>query len=72
MWTDETKPELCGKAHQSKVPMVGVKHWGVLKWPAMGPDLNLTELLWRDSKTAVVRRHPSNLRDLEQFAKEEL
>ncbi len=39
------------------------KRWRVLKWPAMSPDLNL--------KTAVGKRHPSNLKDLEQFAKEE-
>lgn len=37
----------------------------------MGPNLNLIEHLWRDPKTAVGRRHTSNVRDLEQFAKEE-
>ncbi len=47
------------------------KRWRVLKWPAMSPDLNPIEHLWRDVKTAVGRRHPSNLNDLEQFAKEE-
>ncbi|KAI4898645.1 hypothetical protein NFI96_026004, partial [Prochilodus magdalenae] len=47
------------------------KHWRLLKWPAMSPDLNPIEHLWRDLKMAVWRRHPSNLRDLEQFAKEE-
>ncbi len=36
----------------------------------MSPDLNPIEHLWRDLKTAVGRRHPSNLNDLEQFAKE--
>lgn len=47
------------------------KHWRLLKWPAMSPDLNPIEHLWRDLKMAVWRRHPSNLRDLEQLAKEE-
>ncbi len=47
------------------------KRWRVVKWPAMSPDLNPIEHLWRDLKTAVGRRHPSNLNDLEQFAKEE-
>ncbi|CAJ0967785.1 unnamed protein product [Ranitomeya imitator] len=37
----------------------------------MSPDLNPIEHLWRDLKMAVWRRHPSNIRDLEQFAKEE-
>ncbi len=37
----------------------------------MSPDLNPIENLWRDLKTAVGRRNPSNLNDLEQFAKEE-
>ncbi|KAG2461144.1 TC1A transposase, partial [Polypterus senegalus] len=43
------------------------KRWRVLKWPAMSP----IEHLWRDLKIAVGRRRPSNLRDFEQFAKEE-
>ncbi|KAG2456820.1 TC1A transposase, partial [Polypterus senegalus] len=47
------------------------KLWRVLKWPPMSPDLNPIEHLWRDLKIAVGRRRPSNLRNLEQFAKEE-
>ena len=45
--------------------------WKMLKWPAMSPDLNPIEHLWKDLKIAVARGHPSNLSDLEQFAKEE-
>ena len=37
------------------------KRWTVLKGPAMIPDLNPVEHLWGDLKTAVGRRHPSNL-----------
>ena len=42
-----------------------------LKWPVKSPDLNPIEHLWRDLKTAVGRRHPSNLRHLEQLAIDE-
>ncbi len=47
------------------------KRWRVQKWPAMSLNMNPIEHPWRDLKTAVGRRHPSNLNDLEQFAKEE-
>ena len=43
----------------------------LLKWPAMSPDLNPIEHLGGDLKTAVGRRHPSNVGELEQFAQEE-
>ena len=37
----------------------------------ISPDLNSIAQLWHDLKTVVGRRHPSNVRDLEQLAKEE-
>ena len=38
------------------------KQWTVLKWPSMSSDLNSTEDLWRDLKTATGRRHYSECR----------
>ena len=35
------------------------------------PDLNPTENLWNDLKTAVHKHSPSNLTQLEHFCKEE-
>lgn len=59
--------------HTSKSTQKWLKtnRWRVLKWPSMSSDLKPIEHLWRDLKTAVGRRPPSNLRDLKQFAKEE-
>ena len=52
--------------------MIKDKVLGSSEWPAMSPDLNPKEHLWRDLKTAAGRRRPSkNLKDLVQFAKEE-
>ena len=46
-------------------------HWTILKWPSLSTDLNPIEHLWKELKHAVWRRHPSNLRQLEQFDHEE-
>ncbi len=43
------------------------KHWTVLKWPILNP----TEHLLKELKLAAGRQHPSNLRELKQFADEE-
>ena len=56
------------KAHRNGLRQSTGEFWS---GPAMSPDLNPIEHLWRDLKTTVGRRHPSNLRHLEQLAKEE-
>ena len=47
------------------------KSLNVLEWPSQSPDLNPIEHLWRDLKTAVQRRSPTNLTDLKRLCIEE-
>ena len=59
--------------HTAKI----VKKWfrennvDVLEWPSQSPDLNPIENLWRELKSRVMARKPTNLTQLEAFAKEE-
>ncbi|CAJ0955887.1 unnamed protein product [Ranitomeya imitator] len=43
----------------------------VLEWPSQSPGLSPIKNLWKELKTAVHNRSPSNLTELELFAKEE-
>jgi hypothetical protein len=47
------------------------KSLNVLAGPSQSPDLNPIEHLWRDLKTALKRRSPSNLTELERICREE-
>ncbi|CAI9724061.1 Hypothetical predicted protein [Octopus vulgaris] len=43
----------------------------VLEWLSQSPDLNPIENLWRDLKNRMMVRKPTNLTQLEAFAKDE-
>lgn len=56
---------------KSTVDYIKRRKLKVLPWPSQSPDLNIIENLWIDLKRAVRDRQPRNLKELEDFCKEE-
>jgi transposase len=59
--------------HRSKstIQWLRNKKVKVLEWPSQSPDLNIIEGVWGELKKAVYKRHPKNLKELEEICHDE-
>ena len=71
-WENPAQPQLEVPARQWSITYrQGSEVLAILEWPSQSPDLNPIENLWQVLKSRGMARKPTNLTQLEVFAKEE-